>query len=143
MTDGPPTGFATLNGKADNPDSAFVFAGPANILEKLVLARDGNSFTGTFTLTQYLPNPDGPAFDTSAGPAGPPIVGTIKACRVAGGQGAALLPVLDGDAVTPRRSRMLASGPCGCATLKRISSLSSLPGSPRPSSDPRRLQCRE
>jgi hypothetical protein len=63
-----------------------VFAGPANILEKLVLAEDGNSFTGTFTLTQYLPNPDGPAFDTSAGTAGPPIVGTIKACRVVAGK---------------------------------------------------------
>jgi hypothetical protein len=86
VTDGPPTGFATLNGKSDNPDSAFVFAGPANILEKLVLANDGNSFTGTFTLTQYLPSPDGPAFDTSAGPAGPAIVGTIKACRVVAGK---------------------------------------------------------
>jgi hypothetical protein len=86
VTDGPPTGYATLNGTPDNPDSAFVFAGPANILQKLVLARDGNSYTGTFTLTQYLPNPAGPAFDTSAGAAGPPIVGTIKACRVVAGK---------------------------------------------------------
>ncbi|HEY6454697.1 MAG TPA: hypothetical protein VIY90_05375 [Steroidobacteraceae bacterium] len=86
VTDGPPTGFATLNGTPDNPDSAFVFAGPANILQKLVLARDGNSYTGTFTLTQYLPNAGGPAFDTSAGPAGPAIVGTIKACRVLAGK---------------------------------------------------------
>jgi hypothetical protein len=92
VTDGPPTGFAALNGKADNPDSAFVFAGPANILEKLVLARDGNSFTGTFTLTQYLPSPNGPAFDTSAGAAGPPIVGTIKACRVVAGKGQPYCP---------------------------------------------------
>ena len=29
MTDGPPTGYAALNGTPDNPDSAFVFAGPA------------------------------------------------------------------------------------------------------------------
>jgi hypothetical protein len=86
VTDGPPTGYAELNGKSDNPDSAFTFAGPANIIEKLTLARDGNSFTGTFTLTQYLPNPNGPAFDTSVGPAGPPVVGTIQACRVLAGK---------------------------------------------------------
>ncbi len=80
VTDGPPTGYP-----GGDPNSAFVFAGPANILQKLMLARDGNSYTGTFTLTQYLPNPNGPAFDTSAGAAGPPIVGTIKACRVVAG----------------------------------------------------------
>jgi hypothetical protein len=68
------------------PDERQEIFGIPWILENLVLATDGDSFTGAFTPTQYLPNPDGPVFDTSAGPAGPPVVGTIKACRVVAGK---------------------------------------------------------
>jgi hypothetical protein len=48
--------------------------GPAFIKQYIVLARDGQSYTGTFTINQL--GTDGKT------PAGPPIKGTIKAARV-------------------------------------------------------------
>jgi hypothetical protein len=49
-------------------------SGPAFIKQYIVLARDGQSYTGVFSINQLMP--DG---KTSAGP---PIKGTIKAVRV-------------------------------------------------------------
>jgi hypothetical protein len=49
-------------------------SGPAFIKQYVVLARDGQSYTGTFTINQLMP--DGKT------PAGPPITGNITATRV-------------------------------------------------------------
>jgi hypothetical protein len=48
--------------------------GPAFIKQYIVLSRDAQNYTGTFEITQLMP--DGKT------PAGPPIKGTIKATRV-------------------------------------------------------------
>lgn len=64
-----------LNHWALNWDnSGQVFLGPVNINEHITLARDGNSYSGDFTLTQYTP--DGKR------PAGPSVMGTVAATRV-------------------------------------------------------------
>lgn len=64
------------------PDSAFQPAGPTNIQEVIVLSRDGNAYTGTFTLTQYAY--DGKSVTDANSDAGPPMVltGTIAATRI-------------------------------------------------------------
>jgi hypothetical protein len=61
------------------PDG-FTFIGPAVILETVTLGRNGNSYTGTFSITQYdtdnhvvPPMPDLPAA---------PLVGVIRANRI-------------------------------------------------------------
>jgi hypothetical protein len=51
------------------------FIGPANIRERVILGPNGDSYHGTFTLTQY--EPDGV---TVVAPT--PIVGTVKATRI-------------------------------------------------------------
>jgi hypothetical protein len=64
-----------LNHWALNWDnSGQVFLGPVNINERITLARDNNSYSGNFTLTQYTP--DGKQ------PAGPSVMGTVTAMRV-------------------------------------------------------------
>jgi hypothetical protein len=94
VTDAPnPSDFTSNIDGNDSTNNAFVFAGPANILESLVLAKDGNSLTGHFNLTQYLPapatstDPFPPAFDTSGGVApNGTLEGTIQACRIVPGK---------------------------------------------------------
>lgn len=64
-----------LNHWALNWDSSGqVFLGPVNISERITLARDSNSYSGDFTLTQYTP--DGKQ------PAGPSVMGSVMATRV-------------------------------------------------------------
>lgn len=64
-----------LNHWALNWDSSGqVFLGPVNINERITLARDHNSYSGDFTLTQYTP--DGKR------PAGPSVMGAVAATRV-------------------------------------------------------------
>lgn len=60
---------------ADGIDIDNTFVGPANIQETVTLSPDGNSFTGTFVLTQY---------DTNYNiilPGGIPIKGTVAGMR--------------------------------------------------------------
>ncbi len=68
------------------PDAAFAFLGPTNIQETVTLSKDGQSYSGTFVLTQYVakdtsPNPPLPTFDTSGGVL-LTITGTVSATRV-------------------------------------------------------------
>jgi hypothetical protein len=56
-------------------DGAGNPVGPATIVENVALAHDGDSFTGTFTLTQY-------AMDGSTVLPPTPIVGTLPGTRI-------------------------------------------------------------
>jgi hypothetical protein len=67
-TSAPPAGPMDPGGGPGAP------SGPAFIKQYVVLARDGQSYTGTFSINQLMT--DGKT------PAGPPITGTIKATRV-------------------------------------------------------------
>jgi hypothetical protein len=63
------------NVDADGVDVDNTFVGPASIQETITLAKDGQSYTGTFVLTQY---------DTSYNivlPGGIPIKGTVTGTR--------------------------------------------------------------
>lgn len=51
------------------------FAGPGNISETITLAKDGQSYTGTFTITQYMG-------DTGEVAPGFPIKGNVAATRL-------------------------------------------------------------
>jgi hypothetical protein len=71
----------TLAGSADN---AFAFVGPTNIRETITLSKNGQSYSGTFVLTQYLAKdvkPALPTFDTSGG-VQLTITGTVSATRI-------------------------------------------------------------
>jgi hypothetical protein len=61
------------------PDG-FTFIGPAVILETVTLSRNGNSYTGSFSITQYDTNdhvvPPAPGLPAA------PIVGVIRATRI-------------------------------------------------------------
>jgi hypothetical protein len=64
------------------PDSAFQPAGPTNIQETVTLSLDGNTYTGTFTITNYVY--DGKSVTDANSDMGPPMVisGTITATRI-------------------------------------------------------------
>lgn len=63
-------------------DGAFKPVGPTNIQETITLSRDGNQYSGTFKLTQYVY--DGKNITDADPKAGPPqvITGTVKAMRI-------------------------------------------------------------
>lgn len=63
-------------------DGAFQPVGPTSIQETVTLSRDGNQYSGTFTLTQYVY--DGKNITDADPNAGPPMVitGTVKAARI-------------------------------------------------------------
>lgn len=64
-------------------DEMFQAVGPANIEEKVKLRDDGNSYQGTFTLTQYLNDgTKAPITDTTGAPVAYVIVGTVSATRI-------------------------------------------------------------
>ncbi len=80
------TQIAIPPGDSTSEDAAFSFVGPTNIQETVTLSKDGQSYSGTFVLTQYLakdntPNPPLPTFDTSGGVL-LTITGTVSATRV-------------------------------------------------------------
>jgi hypothetical protein len=64
------------------PNSAFTPAGPTNIQETVTLSRDGNEYTGTFTLTNYVY--DGVSVTDANTNMGQPMVisGTVAATRI-------------------------------------------------------------
>ena len=64
------------------PDSAFQPAGPTNIQEIITLSPNGDEYSGTFTLTQYVY--DGKSVTDADSNAGPPMVitGTVAATRI-------------------------------------------------------------
>jgi len=63
-------------------NSAFAPAGPTNIQETVTLSPDGNHYTGTFTITNYVY--DGKSVTDANSSVGPPMVisGTITATRI-------------------------------------------------------------
>lgn len=63
-------------------DGAFQSVGPASILETVTLSRNGDQYSGTFTLTQYVY--DGKNITDADPKAGPPMVisGTVNATRI-------------------------------------------------------------
>jgi len=65
----------TLKHLAMSWDGAGHPVGPATIIENVTLARDGDSFTGTFTITQY-------AMDGKTVVPPTPIVGTLAGTRI-------------------------------------------------------------
>jgi hypothetical protein len=58
----------------------FTFIGPAVILEEVTISRSGQSYTGTFSLTQYDVN--GNVVPALPGLPAEPVVGVIKASRI-------------------------------------------------------------
>jgi hypothetical protein len=66
-----PSGAATLQNPGGGPGAP---GGPAFIKQYVVLSKDGQSYSGTFTITNLMP--DGKT------PAGPVIKGLIKATRI-------------------------------------------------------------
>lgn len=64
------------------PHTAFQPAGPTNIQETVTLSSDGNHYTGTFTLTNYVY--DGKSVTDANSSAGAPMVisGTVAATRI-------------------------------------------------------------
>ncbi|HUK01525.1 MAG TPA: hypothetical protein VLW26_04530 [Steroidobacteraceae bacterium] len=69
---------------AGSVDQLFEYAGPANIQQSIQLSRDGNSYTGHFTLTAYYPAPPtaaGQDVTKTAGVAAV-ITGTVSATRI-------------------------------------------------------------
>lgn len=72
----PPTGVGGV-------DQAFKYAGPTNITETVKLSRDGNHYTGTFTIKAYAPKPGSPDL-TEPDTATEPFVinGTVSGTRV-------------------------------------------------------------
>jgi hypothetical protein len=69
-------------GEVGGPDSAFQPAGPGNIQELITLSRDGNTYTGKFTITSYVY--DGKSVTDANSDMGPPtlITGTVAATRI-------------------------------------------------------------
>jgi len=65
-----------------DPNGAFQPAGPTNIQETVTLSRDGNTYTGSFTLTNYVY--DGKSVTDANSDQGPPMVisGTVAATRI-------------------------------------------------------------
>jgi hypothetical protein len=64
-------------------DEIFQAFGPANIRETITLSANGNSYTGTFQISQYVN--DGtktPIWDVSGAPVAFVIVGTVAGARV-------------------------------------------------------------
>jgi hypothetical protein len=64
-------------------DEMFQAFGPTNIRETITLSANGNSYTGTFRLTQYVN--DGtktPIYDVSGAPVAFVVVGTVAGARV-------------------------------------------------------------
>ncbi len=68
--------------QAGGTNSAFAPAGPTNIQETITLASDGNHYTGTFTLTNYVY--DGVSVTDANTTMGQPMVitGTVAATRI-------------------------------------------------------------
>lgn len=64
-------------------DEAFAALGPTNIQETVTLSGRGNSYTGSFRLTQYVNDgKKAPITDVSQAPVAFVIVGTISATRI-------------------------------------------------------------
>ena len=75
---GPTTSWDQVGGT----NSAFAPAGPTNIQETVTLSSDGNHYTGTFTITNYVY--DGQSVTDANTSAGSPMVisGTVAATRI-------------------------------------------------------------
>ena len=72
--------WAQIPGGIDETFRAF---GPTNIQETLTLSKDGKSYRGTFTLTQYVNDGSStPITDTNGAPVAFVIVGTVSATRI-------------------------------------------------------------
>ncbi|MGH2835950.1 MAG: hypothetical protein ACRDKD_07025 [Solirubrobacteraceae bacterium] len=77
---GTPPSWSSLPGGADD---AFQPVGPTNIQETITLDRSGNSYTGTFVLTQYQNNGSGkPINDISGAQIVGILEGTVTATRI-------------------------------------------------------------
>jgi hypothetical protein len=64
-------------------DETFQALGPTNIQETITLSGNGNGYTGSFRLTQYVNNgTKTPINDTNGAPVAFVIVGTVSATRV-------------------------------------------------------------
>ena len=76
---GPRTYKLTHLAKSWAPDG-FTFVGPAVIIETVTLGRNGNSYTGNFSITQY--DNAGHVIPPAPGLPAAPVVGYIKANRI-------------------------------------------------------------
>ncbi len=64
-------------------DELFEAFGPTNIQETITLSKDGNAYTGSFHITQYVNNgTKTPVTDTDGAPVAFVILGTVSGTRV-------------------------------------------------------------